>query len=429
MRRSKARYKAARTQSDIIALAGFNNTENHNEKQLLDMLNISSNEYPFITQRPPREQLEALTDGKYLFASNVLCWVDGLNFYYGGISKGTLTNDPTSIVEMNNFIVIFPDEVYYDKVNDTWGSFTSGYDINYATVNDNRMFAVSGNKLIASKQGDFKTWDSFQKISTDSFAADVATKGDFTGLVTFQDHVTMFKDDNIHELYGNMPSNYTIPEALKTGCVDARTAAELDGILMFMSQDGIYSYSGGLPRKISNEVDVSYEGGVAATSNGKYYVSLYNGTDYSLFVYDGRYKEWYKEDDLQVTHFAKLDGILYALTADNKILQFNSGSEMINWEIETNVFDQMIFERKSYREVLINLELDYGSSVTIYVKKDNLNFKVATVINDPRQRHFRIPINLRNCNSFQIKIIGQGKCLVKNIRRTFDLGGRLNVWC
>jgi hypothetical protein len=428
MRRSKARYKAARTQSDIIALAGFNNTENHNEKQLLDMLNISSNEYPFITQRPPREQIETLPmGGKYLFASDVLCWVDGSIFYYGGVSKGALANDPTSIVEMNNFIVIFPDEDYYDKVNDTWGSFTSGYDINYATVNDNRMFAVSGNQLIASKQGDFKTWDSFQGISTDSFAADVATQGDFIGLVTFQDHVTMFKDDNIHELYGNMPSNYTIPEALKTGCVDARTAAELDGILMFMSQDGIYSYSGGLPRKISNEVDVSYEGGVAATSNGKYYVSLYNGTDYSLFVYDGRYKEWYKEDDLQVTHFAKLDGILYALTADNKILQFNSGSEMINWEIETNVFDQMIFEKKSYRELLINIELEYGSTAILYIKKDNLPYELIKSMTDAKQRHFRIPINLSNCNSFQFKITGKGEFTLKNIRRTFDLGGRINV--
>jgi len=427
MRRSKARYKAARTQSDIIALAGFNNTENHNEKQLLDMLNISSNEYPFITQRPPREQIEALTAGKYLFASNVLCWVDGLNFYYGGISKGTLTNDPTSIVEMNNFIVIFPDEVYYDKVNDTWGSFTSGYAINYATVNDNRMFAVSGNQLIASKQGDFKTWDSFQGVNTDSYAADVATQGDFIGLVTFQDHVTMFKYDDIHELYGNMPSNYTIPEALKTGCVDARTAAELDGILMFMSQDGIYSYSGGLPRKISNEVDVSYEGGVAATSDGKYYVSLYNGTDYSLFVYDARYKEWYKEDDLQVTHFAKLDGILYALTADNKILQFNSGSEIVSWEIESNEFDQLIFENKTYRELLINIELEYGSTAILYIKKDNLPYELIKSMTDAKQRHFRIPINLSNCNSFQFKITGNGEFTLKNIRRTFDLGGRINV--
>lgn len=427
MYRSKARYRSARTSQDIMAFEGMNNTENHKETNLIDMKNISTHKFPFISPRPPRSQFQALTNGKYLFASDKLCWVDGLNFYYDGVSKGTLTNDPTCIVEINDFIVIFPDEVYYDKVNNLWGSFTSGYTINYATVNDNRMFAVSGNQLLASKQGDFKTWNSFQGLSTDSYAADVATQGDFIGLTTYQDHVTAFKKDYMHELYGNMPSNYTIPEAWKKGCIDQASISELDGVLIFMSQDGLYQYAGGLPRKISNPIEIDFVSGVAISHNNKYYISLYDGVAYHLFVYDGRYKEFYKEDDLQVTHFAVFNDDLYALTADNKIMKFNDGSEKVSWYIETQELDQMIMEKKSYKELMFNLELKYGSMATIYLSKDNLPYVPVKSITDAKQRHFRIPINLRNCNTFQIKIEGSGECIIKNVRRTFDVGGEINA--
>lgn len=427
MYRSRARFKSNKTSKDVMAFEGMNNTENHKESNIYDMKNLSSDKFPFIAPRPPRSEFGTLTDGKYLFGSDKLCWVDGLTFYYDAVSKGTLTSDPTCIVEMNDFIVIFPDEVYFDKVNDLWGSFSSGYNIEHATVNDNRMFAVDGNQLIASKQGDFKTWNSFQGISTDSYAVDVATQGDFIGITTYQDHVTAFKEYYMHELYGNMPSNYTIPEALKKGCIDYKSISELDGVLVFMSQDGIYEYAGGLPRKISDPIDINFAGGVATSFNNKYYVSLFNGTSHQLLVYSGRYKEFYKEDDLQVTHFAVHENNLYALTADNKILKFNDGSEKVDWYMETQKFDQVLFEKKSYKELMFNLELDYNSAITISLSKDDMPYAPVKTITDTQQKHFRVPINIRNCNTFSIKLEGSGRCLVKNVRRTFDIGGKINA--
>jgi hypothetical protein len=426
MNRPKARYSKFKSKVDTFSFEGFNNTENHKENQLLDMKNISSNKFPFVTNRPSREIVETLTSGKYLFASDKLCWVDGVNFYYDGVSKGVLTADPTSIVEMNDFIIFFPSEQYYDKVGDAFGSFTSGYIINYAAVNDNRMFAVSGNQLLASKQGDFKVWDSFQGISTDSFVADVSTQGDFIGLIVYQDHVTAFKEQYLHELYGNIPSNYSIPEVIKKGCVDQASLVELDGTLFFMSQDGVYKYSGGLPRKISMNINENFVSGPAIGFDNKYYVNLYNGSEYQLFIYNSIYNDWYKEDNIEVSHFAIFENSLYILTTDNKIIKFNSGTEKVEWEIFSHEFDQLLFENKNYRKLLINLELDYGSSAAFYVSKDNKPYDMIKNITEVTHRHFRIPLDLRNCNTFKIKITGRGEFILKNIQRTFDVGGAIN---
>ena len=53
-----------------------------------------------------------------------------------------------------------------------------------------------------------------------------------------------------------------------------------------------------------------------------------------------------REDDLQVKDFVYLNGSLYALAADNKIYKFNSGTEEIDWEVETEIFTEKISREK-----------------------------------------------------------------------------------
>ena len=50
------------------------------------------------------------------------------------------------------------------------------------------------------------------------------------------------------------------------------------------------------------------------------------------------YSPWYKEDDLNIIDFANLTGVLFALTADGKILRFNddTGTEEVEWYVETD---------------------------------------------------------------------------------------------
>jgi hypothetical protein len=57
-----------------------------------------------------------------LFAATELAWVDGTNFKYNNVTEGTVTASAKSMVELSGRIVIFPDNVSYDTVGDTFAA-------------------------------------------------------------------------------------------------------------------------------------------------------------------------------------------------------------------------------------------------------------------------------------------------------------------
>lgn len=422
MKIPKARYGKHKNTSDIMYFLGYNASSDFKLEELKNMKNLSSNEYPLLSIREPREVVMTLTTPKYLFASEKLCYVDGLDFYWDGVKKGTLTIEPKSIIDFNKYIIIFPSKQYYDYVNDTWGTFTSP-DIDYATVSNNRIFGVKGSELFACKLGDFKSWESFQGLSTDSFAADVATKGDFNGITNYANHVTMFKNEFMHELYGNKPSNYSIPEAFKSGSVGNESISEVKGYLLFAGDEGVKLYSGGIPRVISNKLNKIFVSASAGTDGKKYYISIYDGTSYELFVYDLEYDMWHKEDNLEVINFAYYQDHLYALATDGKVYKFNSGTEVISWELETQIFTENPDNKKHYKTVYINIELEQDSEITVYIKKNDYPYMPVKTILSHGHRSYKIPINVQDTHHFQILIKGVGKAKIHNITREFIIGG------
>jgi outer membrane protein assembly factor BamB len=127
-----------------------------------------------------------------------------------------------------------------------------------------------------------------------------------------------------------------------------------------LSSDGINEYGGSIPRPISLSLDEKYVSGKAGTDGRRYYISLYNGTDYNLYVYDTLpgIKLWHREDNLQVKDFANMNGVLYALAADNKVYRFDYGTEVIEWEVETDTMTQGYMGKKYSNEIKVEAEME-----------------------------------------------------------------------
>lgn len=64
------------------------------------------------------------------------------------------------------------------------------------------------NEIYASKLGDFKNWNCFQGVSTDSYVVSLGTDGAFTGAVNHLGFPLFFKEDCIHKVYGSYPAAY-----------------------------------------------------------------------------------------------------------------------------------------------------------------------------------------------------------------------------
>jgi len=408
-----------------LQFVGLNRRENIRDEQIADGINIGSETLPKISPRLPREDLGyTLSDPQDLFsAGGKLAWVDGTNFYYDGVLKGTVTAGKKSMVDFNGHIVIFPDKKYYcyNSANvdyDTFGSFTAP-DLDYVTTHYNRVFGCKGDSIRGSKWGDFKSWEDFSGEEDDSWAVDVVTKGDFTGIYTFQDHVIFFKSDYMTELYGAYPSQFKTVDVGKFGITDQRAVAEGNGYLLFVDKDGVKQYTGGVPKLVSDELDETYVDSALVSDGRRFYLFNNNGINNKLYMFDLRTMTWLPEDDLDVVAFTEIERTVYALDSSGKIWKFNSGSyDDIEWEFTTKEFDMNSFFKKSVSNVKIKAKMETASTVEVFLSSNGGEFKRLEIYNhydDDSYKEIYCLVKTGRLSRFQIKVKGVGKSIVSGM--------------
>lgn len=133
------------------------------------------------------------------------------------------------------------------------------------------------NEIYASKLGDFKNWNCFMGISTDSYAATVGSDGQFTGAIAHLGHPLFFKENCMHKVYGNYPANYQITTTTCRGVQKGshKSLAIVNEVLYYKAKTAICAYDGSLPQEISYALgDVDYSNAVACSHGNKYYISM-----------------------------------------------------------------------------------------------------------------------------------------------------------
>lgn len=410
---------------------GLNRRDVIQQTESPGMTNLCSDAYPAIKTRPSRETVKAFTTEvpRAILASTKLCGVIGTDFYWDGWEAGNikisgLAAGDKCLVDFNGNILIFPDKKYYDYINDDDGSFDCP-DIDFATVHENRVFGVKGSDIYACKQGDFTQWSTFSDppLLTDSYATDVATSGDFVGITTWGGHVEMFKKTVLHELYGQLPSNFKVLEAAKEGAVNNNTFAELEGYLFYLSPEGVKNYAGGYPELCSYNLNqLKHTAGTAGTDGDKYYASLYNGTKYELLVYDPKHGIWHKEDDLQVIGFAYYDGYLYAM-ATTGIYKFRAGTETVAWSYTTDTFDENTFDEKDTVRIRIQAKMAVGATLSVYASYDQSAFAEVDTFTAAAatKQNYYLTLGKRNADFFQLKLTGEGDCTIYRIEKLIEI--------
>lgn len=103
----------------IIGFLGLNMGDDCKDGEFSETLNLSSSNFPCLTQRQARSVYKTLTAPTALFANNVMCYVDGTKFFYNGLAKGDVSAGGKQIVSVNTKVIIWPDKLCYDTVTDT----------------------------------------------------------------------------------------------------------------------------------------------------------------------------------------------------------------------------------------------------------------------------------------------------------------------
>lgn len=449
--------------------------------ELSDSHNMSQRLAPALSTRLPRERISvasSLYDGgqkcPVIFASDKLVRVTPASLrnppytmfdvYYGDSVVGSLAKLPTSVIEFQDRICFFPDKKAYNKATGTFASIGAGVypesgavpDIDYACVHDNRVFGVSTKLEVSgvrrsivyvSSLGNLYDWTTFSVegdySESGAYAVEIASPGDFTGICSYRNHVVIFKQTEMYELYGQYPSTYSIVKVADVGCVDASSIVTVDYTLYFASGGGIMAYSGGVPVNISRALGEVYYYYAAdgeflfhapMGSDGKsLYLSLKAGGGSSLYVYDLFAKRWIKEDSLPVSSFCYYKNQIYAGVAvksetipngtDISIWRFCSGEEDVDWSFTTQPFYEFIGGKKIISRVYVRVEPKTSADIYIDVSVDGGEFKTITSAQTFEPKTLKLSVNLPPCDSFSIRVGGRGNVTIPFLERIYYMGG------
>lgn len=288
------------------------------------------------------------------------------------------------------------------------------------------------NEIYASKLGDFKNWNCFNGISTDSYAVTVGTDGPFTGAIAHLGYPLFFKEGCMHKIYGNFPANYqvltTACRGVQKGC--SGSLAIVNETVLYKSRTAVCAYDGSLPYEISAALgDANYSRATAGALGNKYYVSMRDDAGgYNLFVYDMLRGMWHREDDTHALAFCTYGGDLYYIDPTfNQIKTVRGTGEIerspIEWEAMTGVIGTDSPDKKYISRLDVRMSLELGARVYFFVQYNSTGaWEQIYTMTGTTLQSFGVPIRPKRCDHLRLKIVGVGEAKIYSICKTIEQG-------
>lgn len=297
--------------------------------------------------------------------------------------------------------------------------------LDHVCVLDNRLWGcrygmqagstAAVNEIYCSKLGDFKNFTTGTTADA-AWSASVGTYGKWTGCIAIGGRVLFFKEDKMLRVSGTKPANFQIAEiadvGLQSGC--EKSMQIIDGVLYYKSRDGIYTYDGSLPTRISDKLGDAQraETAVAGSIYGKYYVAL----DGVLYVYDTYTGLWHKEDRQNIRYFTRYGGSLYAAVDQDIVCLVGEADTIFAaaepegtfvWSCESGDLGLESPYQKYYKRVLICASGGFGADMTVSMIPDG---------SEPISADFTFdgfgtvvfPVVTPRCDHMRVKISGHG---------------------
>lgn len=314
-------------------------------------------------------------------------------------------------------------------------------DMDFVIESENRLWgckygiADNGemvNEIYASKLGDFKNWNCFMGISTDSYAVSVGSDGQFTGAVTHLGYPLFFKEKCMHKVYGNYPSNYQVQTTVCRGVErgSSKSLAIVNEVLFYKSTMAVCAYDGSLPSEISYALgETHYSDAVACAHGNKYYISMKDSSDkWNLFVYDTSTGMWHREDSTHVLHFCSCRDELYYIDSENTAIKTvggrgSEGEKEVKWMAETGIIGTSSPDKKYISRLTVRLSLTVGSVVQFFCQYDSCGeWEHICTMTGTHLRSFPVLIRPKRCDHFRLRIEGEGDAKIYSIAKIIEEG-------
>lgn len=306
-------------------------------------------------------------------------------------------------------------------------------DMDFICENENRIWGCSSknHEIYSCKLGDAKNWNAFEGISTDSYAVTVGSDGDFTGCISYLGYVMFFKEDAVHKVYGNKPTNYQVMTSGVNGVAKGceKSMAVVNETLFYAARNGICRFNGAQPELVSGKLpDKRVTGAVAGMYRNKYYISIKAEGWGGFYVFDAEKGLWSKEDGLQIRYAVYGEGELYCIDGNGNLFTVSGKrKETLEWMLETGDLLDGSFEYKHVRQILLHVQMARDSEMTVSIRyDDDPEWVLAETVHAEVYRSQTINLVPRRCISYRIRLQGVGGFVLKAITKRIGYGTEIH---
>ena len=328
-------------------------------------------------------------------------------------------------------------------------------DLDFICERDNRLWGVSNKDgtIYASGLGIPWLFYDYNGTDMDSYSVAVGSGGDFTGIVNYNG-VLCFKEDRVHKLLGNYPSDYYMTTYEVAGIQKGshRTAKTISEILYYKSPNGIMAFTGYQPTSISNNLLLQNTVGGIATSDGReYYLSTQDKESgkHILYKYDLQNKIWLKEEEAHVHSMTCLNNVVHLAFTEDIVIEESSGEQIVTKErslykinqdndeqvewfalfkpfMEDVTINNRRMKPTGYVRLVMRLQMEKGATLTIKKREDDGRWE--HVWNQPATNKLvnTVPIKIGRCDKFELMLEGKGKTKIITLEREVLGNGKPN---
>lgn len=300
-------------------------------------------------------------------------------------------------------------------------------ELDYICESENRLWGVSckDKTIYASALGDPNNFYDYSG-EAGSWSVAVGSEGDFTGICAYGGAVLCWKERTLHKVLGSLPSTYQTATGHFAGVRAGahKSLVNINEALYYLGPDGVYAYAGNTPSHVSRALGADVlKDGVAGTDGRLYYLSVRNGEEWELLTYDTQTGLWMREDAVQAADFCRIDDKVRFLAGDT-VYTVGDGTEAVEWEAELVPAYETLAGRTQYTRLLFRVQVPKGSWLAVDVCYDDGRWIQAGQVNGKGEGVASMPVPLRRCGKFEVRLRGKGECAVMEMAREFRVKGR-----
>ena len=287
------------------------------------------------------------------------------------------------------------------------------------------------NEIYASALGDFKNFHQYLGLSTDSWTASVGSDGPFTGAISFLGHPCFFKEDRVHTVTVSPTGAHRLDETVCRGVQRGshQSLCVVGETLYYKARGAVCAWQGGFPQPVSEALgELPYAKAVGGTVDGRYWLSMEQGGDWSLFCYDPALGLWHREDKLHALFFAALEDELYTVDADSGALLALKGSQgqpeaELHWMAETGILRYAGPDRQYLSHFDLTLQAEEGSLLEVWLRYDSRgDWERVAQVEPSGSGTLTLPVQPRRCDHLQVRLCGRGEMRLYAWSRVLETG-------